>query len=50
MLIKHSKHKGEIKMTTNKQRDQKKFWIRVLCIAIAFIMIASTIMAALGLF
>ena len=37
-------------MTTKKQQDRKKFWVRVLCIVLAFLMIGSTLLAALGIF
>ncbi len=37
-------------MSTKKQQDQKKFWIRVICVVLAFLMIGSSVVAALGLF
>lgn len=37
-------------MSTKKQQDRKKMWIRVICIALAVLMIGSTVVAALGLF
>ena len=37
-------------MTTKKQQDRKKFWIRVICIFLAVLMIGSSLVAALGLF
>ena len=38
-----------IKMSTQKQKDQKQFWIRVLCIVLAVLMIGSSLVAALSL-
>ena len=37
-------------MTTKKQQDRKKFWIRVICVVLAFLMVGSSLLAALGLF
>ncbi len=37
-------------MTTQKQRDRKQFWIKVLCIFLAVLMIGSSLVAALNLF
>jgi len=37
-------------MTTKKQQDRKKFWVRVLCIVLAFLMIGSSIAAIFGVF
>ena len=37
-------------MSTQKQKDKKKFWIRVLCIVLAVLMIGSSLVAALSLF
>lgn len=38
-------------MSTNKkQQDKKKFWIRVMCVVLAFLMVGSTLLAALGVF
>lgn len=37
-------------MSTKKQQDRKKMWIRVICIALCVLMIGSTVVAALGLF
>ena len=31
-------------------REQTKFWVRVVCIVLAFLMIGSSLFAALGLF
>ena len=36
-------------MTTQKQKDMKKFWIKVLCVFLAVLMIGSSLVAALGL-
>ena len=37
-------------MTTKKQQDRKKFWVRVLCIVLAILMIGSSIAAIFGVF
>ena len=37
-------------MSTQKQKDKKQFWIRVLCIVLAILMIGSSLVAALSLF
>lgn len=37
-------------MTEKKQKPDRKFWIRVVCIVLAVIMIGSTFLAALGVF
>lgn len=37
-------------MITQKQRDRKQFWIKVLCIFLAVLMIGSSLVAALNLF
>jgi uncharacterized membrane protein len=37
-------------MSTKKQQERKKFWIRVICVVLALLMIGSTLVAALGLF
>ena len=37
-------------MTTKKQQERKQFWIRVICIVLAVLMIGSSLVAALGLF
>lgn len=36
-------------MTTQKQKDTKKFWIKVLCVFLAVLMIGSSLVAALNL-
>ena len=37
-------------MTMQKRKDMKQFWIRVLCIFLAVLMIGSSLVAALSLF
>ncbi len=37
-------------MSTQKQKDRKQFWIRVLCIVLAVLMIGSSLVAVLDLF
>ena len=37
-------------MTTKKKQDKKKFWIRVVCIVLAILMIGSSIAAIFGVF
>ncbi len=37
------------KMSTQKQKEKKQFWIRVLCIILAVLMIGSSLVAALSL-
>jgi succinate dehydrogenase hydrophobic anchor subunit len=37
-------------MTTKKQQEKKKFWIRVLCVVLAVLMIGSSIAAIFGVF
>ena len=37
-------------MSTKRQQERKKFWIRVICVVLALLMIGSTLVAALGLF
>ena len=37
-------------MSTKKQQDRKKFWIKVMCVVLAFLMVGSTVVAALGIF
>ena len=37
-------------MTTKKQQDRKKFWVRILCVVLAFLMIGSSIATIFGVF
>lgn len=37
-------------MSNKKQQDRNKLMVRVLCIVLAVVLIASTLMAALGVF
>ncbi len=37
-------------MSTQKQKDRKQLWIKVLCIFLAVLMIGSSLVAALGIF
>ena len=32
---------------TKKQQERKKFWVRVICIALAFLMVSSLLLALL---
>ena len=34
----------------NNKQDRKKFWVRVLCIALAFLMISSALLAIFEVF
>ena len=36
-------------MTTQKQKDMKKFWVRALCVFLAILMIGSSLVAILNL-
>lgn len=36
-------------MSTQKQKDQKKFWVKVLCVVLAVLMVGSSLVAALSL-
>ena len=36
-------------MSVQKQKDKKKFWIRVLCVFLAVLMLGSSLVAALSL-
>ena len=36
-------------MTTQKQKDRKKLWIKVLCVFLAVLMIGSSLVAVLSL-
>ena len=42
--------KGREGMSTQKQKDKKQMWVRVLCIVLAILMIGSSLVAALSLF
>ena len=33
-------------MSTKKTQDKKKFWVRVICVALIVIMVGSTVIAA----
>jgi len=37
-------------MTTKKQQDRKKFWVRVICIVLAVLMAGSSLLALLDVF
>ena len=37
-------------MSTQKQKDRKQFWIRVMCIVLAVLMIGSSLIAVFDLF
>lgn len=37
-------------MTTSKKDQQKKMWIRIICIGLVIILVGSTLLAALGIF
>lgn len=37
-------------MSTKKQKDQKKFWVRLICIVLAVLMAGSSLLALLEVF
>ncbi len=37
-------------MSTQKQKEKRQLWIRILCIVLAILMIGSSLVAALSLF
>ncbi len=37
-------------MSTRKQQERKKFWVRVICIALAVLMAGSSLLALLNVF
>ena len=34
----------------NKKQDRKQFWVRVVCVALAFLMVSSILLAVLEIF
>lgn len=47
----NSRHKSkEKKMKAKTKQDQKKFWVRVICVFLAFLMVASVLFSIFGLF
>ncbi len=37
-------------MSSKKQQDRKKFWVRLICIALAVLMAGSSLLALLNIF